>query len=277
MNLGVVYPVPPMFQGAVWVFLFVLTVGVPLYVLIFRPLSDARAWGLAEIVAMTVLFVLAFPLAASVVGIDLPFSLIDLSIVTVVQSVFLAGFPVYVVMTRYRLSGAALGLRFRNGRRLALVGILAAAAAVALSTAGEYVAVAVLGAIVGPEHAMTLAEAEHLSDPILPLASALAGPTSIAWLFFLLCVIVPIGEEIFFRGFVYGGLRARWGVPAAFVISSVFFAVVHFQLVHGFPIFLLGGVFALIYQRTGSLLPAIVAHGLNNVVAVLSLWQGWGI
>jgi membrane protease YdiL (CAAX protease family) len=223
------------------------------------------------------LFVLALPLAASVLEIDLPFSLLDLSIVTVVQNVFLAGLPAYVVMTRYRLSAAALGLRFQEGRRLALVGILAAAIAVVFSTAGEYVAVAVLGVIVGPEQAMTLAEAEHLSDPILPLATTLAGPASIAWLFFLLCVVVPIGEEIFFRGFVYGGLRARWGVPAALIVSTVFFAAVHFQLVHGFPIFLLGGVFALVYQRTGSLLPAIVAHGLNNVVAVLSIWQGWGI
>jgi membrane protease YdiL (CAAX protease family) len=277
MNSAVVYPVPPAFQGAFWVLVFLLTVGVPLYVLILRPLSDMRAWGLAEIAAMTVLFVLALPLAASMFQINVPFSLVDLSIITIVQNVFLAGLPAYVVMSRYRLSASALGFQFQHARRLALLGGLAAAVALGLSTAGEHVAIAVLGVIEGPEQAMTRAEAEHLSDPLLPLTSTLVDPASIVWLFFLLCVVVPIGEEIFFRGFVYGGLRARWGVPAALVASAAFFAVVHFQLVHGFPIFLLGAVFALVYQRTGSLVPAMLAHGLNNLIAMLSMWRGWGI
>jgi membrane protease YdiL (CAAX protease family) len=36
-------------------------------------------------------------------------------------------------------------------------------------------------------------------------------------------------------------------------------------------------ILAALYQRTGSLLPPIVAHGINNVIAVVSIWRGWEI
>jgi membrane protease YdiL (CAAX protease family) len=276
MAPAAVYPIPPNLQVAVMVVVYLVTAGLPLYVLFFRPVGGERVWGLPEMLAMTALFLLALPIAASSLGIGVPLSLRDLSLVTVAQNLLLAGLPVYVAVARYRLPAAALGLR---GRRwgLAGIGLLAAAACVALSAAGERVAIYAIGLLEGPQQAAARAAAEHLDDPLLPVLSTLTGAGAIAWVFILLCIIVPIGEEIFFRGFVYGGLRSRWGVPAALVVSSLAFAVVHLQVVHGFPIFLLGAVFALVYQRTGSLVPAVVAHGVNNLIAVLSLWRGWGI
>jgi membrane protease YdiL (CAAX protease family) len=86
-----------------------------------------------------------------------------------------------------------------------------------------------------------------------------------------------VGEEVFFRGFVYGGLRARWGLTAAALASAVFFAAVHMQVVHALPIFILGLVLALLYERSGGLLTSIVTHSINNVIAALSIWRGWGV
>ncbi|MDR7417353.1 MAG: CPBP family intramembrane glutamic endopeptidase [Armatimonadota bacterium] len=277
MNPAAVYPVPTTSAGAIYVLLALLTVGLPIYVLVFRPIRDERTWGLAEIVAMAVLFILALPLAAQWLGVGHEFSLLELSVAAVVQNLLLAGLSAYVVITRYRLPATSLGLRAPGWRGLLAVGGVAAAVAVVLGTAGERVAVYLIGLVTGPQQAALMAAREHLDDPLLPVLGTLAGVLPVTWLLVLLCVVVPIGEEIFFRGFVYGGLRVRWGAPLALLASSTFFAAVHLQIVHGFPIFLLGVVFAVAYHRTGSLVPAIVAHGVNNLIAVLSLWQGWGM
>jgi len=82
-------------------------------------------------------------------------------------------------------------------------------------------------------------------------------------------VIAPIVEETFFRGVLYTALRGRMGVWAAVAISSAIFAVIH-PLPGGFlPIFALACVFALMRERTGSVVPSIVAHSVYNTVQLL--------
>jgi membrane protease YdiL (CAAX protease family) len=85
----------------------------------------------------------------------------------------------------------------------------------------------------------------------------------------LTTVMAPLAEELFFRGFLYGGLR-RYGVPIAAIVSGLLFGAVH---IGGSPIgFLvplaaLGIILALLYERTGSLYPPIALHALNNSIA----------
>ncbi len=87
--------------------------------------------------------------------------------------------------------------------------------------------------------------------------------------FFAASVIAPLVEETFFRGVLYTTLRGRMGVWAAVGISSAMFAVVH-PLPNGFlPIFVLGSVFALMRERTGSLLPSIVCHCVYNTIQLI--------
>jgi membrane protease YdiL (CAAX protease family) len=272
-----VYPLPTTYLSAVYLLLVLLTVGLPIYVLVFRPIRNERTWGLAEMIAISVLFILVLPLLAQMLGVGRELSLLELSVAAIAQNVLLAGLSAYVAMRRYRLPAASLGFHAPRWRRLLVLGGIAAAVALLLATMGERAAVYVIGLVTSPEHAALMAAKEHLDDPLLPLLDTLTGALPVAWVLVLLCVVVPIGEEIFFRGFVYGGLRTRWGAPLALLVSSVFFAAVHLQIVHAFPILLLGVVFALVYDRTGSLVPAIAAHGLNNLVAVLSIWRGWGI
>lgn len=87
-----------------------------------------------------------------------------------------------------------------------------------------------------------------------------------------LIVGAPIAEELFFRGFVYGGLRRRLNVPAAVIISATVFASVHFYLVRMPSVFVLGVIFALVYEKRRNLLPTMIAHSVNNaIVFVLAL------
>jgi CAAX protease family protein len=83
----------------------------------------------------------------------------------------------------------------------------------------------------------------------------------------LLAFLAPLAEEIFFRGFVFGILREKYGVAAGAVLTGVVFGLVHAT---GSPIetlgvlVILGIVLCLLYVQTGSILPCIALHALNN-------------
>lgn len=277
-----VYPVPESSYTAAVLLFAAASAALPLYLLVFRPTAGQRTWGISEMVAIAVLFLLTLPMAALLVGIDLPLTLVDLSVVTIVQNAVFVGLPAYVAMVRYGLPAASLGVRIAGWPRFVALGAAGAALATPLAIIGEEIAVFLVGLIEGPAQVAARVAAEHLDDPLRPVLAELNSPTAIAWLIVLLAVIVPIGEEMFFRGFVYGGLRSRWGAvrwgaALAALVSAAFFAAVHMQLVHGVPIFLLGLLLALLYERTRSLVPGIITHALTNVIAVLSIWRNWGI
>lgn len=85
----------------------------------------------------------------------------------------------------------------------------------------------------------------------------------------LFVVIAPIGEEIFFRGFLYRALRGSLPVWAAVVLAGGIFGSIHVVTgVEAVPVLAaLGMVLCLVYERTGSLYPAIGLHALNNTFA----------
>jgi membrane protease YdiL (CAAX protease family) len=85
----------------------------------------------------------------------------------------------------------------------------------------------------------------------------------------LVGLLGPIAEEIFFRGFVLPGLIKRLGVWRALVISSLVFGLFHIDPGAIVPTFALGLALGWVYLKTGSIWPAIFAHGLHNTVAVL--------
>ncbi len=79
----------------------------------------------------------------------------------------------------------------------------------------------------------------------------------------------PIAEEVFFRGFVLTGLLKRFGVRRALLFSSVLFGLFHLDPAAIVPTFALGLILGWVYLKTGSVWPAMFAHGLHNTVAVL--------
>ena len=86
----------------------------------------------------------------------------------------------------------------------------------------------------------------------------------------LLAFVAPLTEEFFFRGFVFGVLRERVGVVGGALATGLVFGLVH---VAGSPIetvgvlIILGVLLCALYQRTGSLLPCIALHSLNNAIS----------
>ena len=85
-------------------------------------------------------------------------------------------------------------------------------------------------------------------------------------------VLTPILEESVFRGLLFATLRRRFGLAASATLSAAVFAVAHGYGVLGFAaVFWSGLVWAVAYEKTGSLLPPIVAHGVDNLMASLSV------
>jgi len=97
---------------------------------------------------------------------------------------------------------------------------------------------------------------------------------------FFMLVWAPIGEELFYRGYVYGALRKRCGFWPAALTSAAFFGVrhaTHFfylwpQVAWGaaaawaLSTFAYGIYISYLYEKSGSLYPPIVEHVLINVV-----------
>ena len=88
-------------------------------------------------------------------------------------------------------------------------------------------------------------------------------------LFFGLCVLPPVVEELLFRRLIYGELL-RFGAVTAFVVTAVLFSVCHF-FVAGIPgLFVLGVAFQLMFLKQKNLAAAMVLHGLVNSAAFLN-------
>ena len=88
---------------------------------------------------------------------------------------------------------------------------------------------------------------------------------------FLIVICAATSEELCFRGMLFGGLRRRLPAIGAALISGAIFGGLH--AITGItavpPLFIFGTVLALLYEKTGSIIPGILLHALNNSVALL--------
>lgn len=83
-------------------------------------------------------------------------------------------------------------------------------------------------------------------------------------------VLAPFAEEMFFRGFFFAGLRTRWSVWPSALVSGAVFGLVHAPTgpTAAIPLAGLGVGLAWLYDKTGSVWPCMLAHFLNNSLAI---------
>ena len=89
-------------------------------------------------------------------------------------------------------------------------------------------------------------------------------------------VLAGTAEEIFFRGYMQTRLRQRWSAPPAIAATSVCFSILHVDPsgIHVALAFALSLYLGFVAEITGSVLPAIVCHVVNNVVYTLQTALG---
>jgi membrane protease YdiL (CAAX protease family) len=99
-------------------------------------------------------------------------------------------------------------------------------------------------------------------------AKRLQGQPTPAWIIAIVrgCLIVPIFEEVFFRGVLLSWLRKRLNVHGAIFVMAAFFALMHGSLVVAPYVFIFAVVAGYIRIRTGSTFNTIIMHSLNNLL-----------
>jgi membrane protease YdiL (CAAX protease family) len=91
----------------------------------------------------------------------------------------------------------------------------------------------------------------------------------------LVVLLVPLAEELFFRGYLFRFLLQRNGPVPAYLISAGTFSVIHLHLPGLMTYFAVGLLFAYVCRRTSGMLAPIVGHATYNGVALgLTLWTG---
>lgn len=134
---------------------------------------------------------------------------------------------------------------------------------------------------------------DDVGESARELADRADDPVGVIALIFVVGVVAPVVEELFFRGLLFEGYRKRrnlrwlelllppgrrpdtssqrWNLWVAILFSSMIFSAVHFQLILLPALFAVGVVLAVMTHRTGRLGPAIWAHAAFNATTLVTL------
>lgn len=91
--------------------------------------------------------------------------------------------------------------------------------------------------------------------------------------FITLVIVAPIAEEIIFRGWLYGKLRAKISMIPAMLIVSTLFGIVHGQWNVGVTVFAISLVLCFLRETTGTIYSGILVHMLKNGIAFFLLYM----
>lgn len=225
-----------------------------------RPESNARprwpAWsGVAALLIGFVIAVFASILLAALlhfVGVEFDSDSPGLTFaLTVVQDVALVGAVLYVAAQTARPRPAQFGLRASRFWPSVLWATLAFVVSVVAS------AIYVVGLKVDVDQTTLKDLGAGTSTSVTILIGV------------LVVAVAPVVEEFVFRGFIYGSLRTNFSFLPAALIDGVLFGAVHATSGPKAipPLIVLGFTFCLVYEATGSIIPTICLHALNNMIA----------
>jgi membrane protease YdiL (CAAX protease family) len=131
----------------------------------------------------------------------------------------------------------------------------------------------------------------HAKDKLPSYLGVHKSTAALAGTAVFVCVVAPILEETFFRGFIFGALRRlritvagrEVGTWLAAIVTGILFGFAHVGSAAAqylIPLAFLGFVLCLVRWRTRSLYPCMALHSINNSLAlgINELhWSGAGI
>jgi uncharacterized protein len=162
--------------------------------------------------------------------------------------------PVIIIFVRRRINWRAIGFGNFNWGMLAI---------------GCGLLIASYGIIYIHNLILTLLGIDTQGVEISGLFKRIDNPV---WFFLTGAVIAPFVEEIFFRGFLFQGFRAKYGWISGMLLSAGIFAIAHLDLVALIPTFILGILLAYLYHRTNSIWPGVIMHMIVNSSSLLVLY-----
>ena len=90
----------------------------------------------------------------------------------------------------------------------------------------------------------------------------------------LVAGLAPMVEELLFRGLLYRWIGERFGMWPALIVSSLVFSCLHGIAILIPPLFVVGCLLAWLYEKSGSIWPCMVMHGVFNGLMLLGLYGG---
>ena len=141
-----------------------------------------------------------------------------------------------------------------------------------------YIALAIVVGVAAPLLGAQLTQLFANGQTVSQDIQQLGANTPLAWRIPLVLIVVSLGpmvEELLFRGVLLSTLLQRWGAGWAVAISSLMFALVHLPGLQwqwfGLPdLLLLALLLAWLRLRSRSIWPGVLAHGINNLLAVVA-------
>ena len=98
---------------------------------------------------------------------------------------------------------------------------------------------------------------------------AAASPGGLLLAIVVIGGLAPVGEELFFRGFMLTRLRRVWSAGPAILVTAIAFGVIHGEWVHGVLATGIGIYLGLVTERSASVVPAVICHVANNSASVV--------
>jgi membrane protease YdiL (CAAX protease family) len=235
------------------------------------PAATTRLWGVRDIAIVTAIVLLLFVFVPGFIY--LPAEAIwgenseEADVASAIANLVWYVTVIFTVLGYIRRKGgkpADLGLRWPTGAgrdswgRIVGIAVLTFIAMYAVTAAYSLIALELLDLDF-------LEPSEQIPDDFFDHKVALA----------VLGVAVVIGapftEELFFRGFLYGGVRTYIAVPLAALLTGVLFSLLHANVGLIIPFTLIGAILALSYQRSGNLATSIGAHFFFNFISFMVL------
>lgn len=88
----------------------------------------------------------------------------------------------------------------------------------------------------------------------------------------VMAVAPAICEELMFRGYVLSTMSARYKKSTAIIVSACIFGVYHMSASKFLATAFLGGLICYVATSAGSILPGMLMHFINNLIASISLY-----
>jgi membrane protease YdiL (CAAX protease family) len=221
------------------------------------------SWGLGEAFAGTIVAFVASQVLAAVIlwpGRDDPCIAPQLLwVASLAGELALAAVVLIWVRTVSHAPLAALGLP-RRPLGDVLTGLVGGVALIGIALIVSAVVVEVVSLVLG--HAPK--QPDQVPTCVVGGWLAALGPVVV--------LAAPLGEEAVFRGFLYRGLRRRFSVWPAALLSGALFGVIHVYPLLMLPLASVGVGLAFIYERRQSLLASMTAHAVFNLFGFILIY-----
>ncbi len=110
-----------------------------------------------------------------------------------------------------------------------------------------------------------------IPDWVVESMNRLTATSFSEWVIIILAavVIASVSEEMLFRGMLQISLENKGDINRAVILSSLTWTLIHMNPYWAVQIFVMGIILGYLAWRTDSIVPSLIAHALNNMVALL--------